>query len=158
MTPLRSTLPWFQVSRGIFNPSTRPDTCIINYYSEGDCIPPHIDHHDFTRPFVTLSLLSEQVANHECGETRARSPLTLTPHAPRSQNILFGRTIDIVNDGEFRAPFSQPLPVGSVLVLDGNGANVAKHCVPAVSTDRVSITFRKIGNKIRMQPFSGVAR
>ena len=88
MTPLRSTLPWFQVSRGIFNPSTRPDTCIINYYSEGDCIPPHIDHHDFTRPFVTLSLLSEQVANHECGETRARSPLTLTPHAHPSRTPL----------------------------------------------------------------------
>jgi len=118
------------ISRGIFTRETRPDTCIINYYSEGDCIPPHIDHHDFTRPFVTLSLLSEQ-------------------------SILFGRTIEIVNDGEFDAPFSQRLPKGSVLVLDGNGANVAKHCVPAVSEDRVSITFRRIGNKVRMKPFQG---
>ena len=49
-------------SRGIFTAATRPDSCIINYYSEGDCIPPHIDHLDFTRPFVTLSLLSEQVS------------------------------------------------------------------------------------------------
>jgi len=118
------------INRGIFTRETRPDTCIINYYSEGDCIPPHIDHHDFTRPFVTLSLLSEQ-------------------------SILFGRTIGIVNDGEFDAPFSQRLPKGSVLVLDGNGANVAKHCVPAVSEDRVSITFRRIGNKVRMKPFQG---
>jgi hypothetical protein len=37
--------------------------------------------------------------------------------------------------------------VGSVLVLDGNGANVAKHCVPSVRSERVSITFRKIGHK-----------
>lgn len=28
--------------------------------AQEDCIPPHIDHHDFSRPFCTLSLLSEQ--------------------------------------------------------------------------------------------------
>ena len=105
--------------------------CIINFYAEGDCIPPHIDHLDFTRPFVTLSLLTEQP-------------------------ILFGEKIGIVDDGEFKAPFSTPLPVGSVLVLDGNGANVAKHCVPAVKADRVSITFRQIDHrKIKMSPFVG---
>ncbi|KAF5197918.1 2-oxoglutarate (2OG) and Fe(II)-dependent oxygenase superfamily protein [Thalictrum thalictroides] len=32
----------------------------------------------------------------------------------------------------------------SVLVLNGNGADVAKHCVPAVLTKRISITFRKM--------------
>ncbi|WVZ82691.1 hypothetical protein U9M48_029927 [Paspalum notatum var. saurae] len=32
----------------------------------------------------------------------------------------------------------------SVLVLNGNGADVAKHCVPAVPTKRISITFRKM--------------
>ena len=116
--------------RSIFSESTRPDSCIINFYSAGDCIPPHIDHHDFTRPFVTLSLLSEQ-------------------------DILFGQNIKVVNDGEFDAPFALPLPKGSVLVLDGNGANVAKHCVPSVRTDRVSITFRRIGAHIRMRPFAG---
>ena len=42
------------------------------------------------------------------------------------------------------------------LVLDGNGANVAKHCVPAVRADRVSITFRKIdARKIKMTAFQG---
>lgn len=118
------------ISRGIFNAQTRPDTCIVNFYSEGDCIPPHIDHHDFTRPFVTLSLLTEQ-------------------------KILFGANIAIVDEGQFSAPFEQQLPVGSVLVLDGNGANVAKHCVPSVVADRISITFRKIGAKIKMEPFGG---
>ena len=43
-----------------------------------------------------------------------------------------------------------------MLVLDGNGANVAKHCVPSVHSDRVSITFRKIDQrKIRMKAFEG---
>ena len=82
------------------------------------------------RPFVTLSLLSEQ-------------------------SILFGAHLSIVSEGEFAGPFACPLPVGSVLVLDGNGANVAKHCVPSVGADRVSITFRKIAAKINMQPFLG---
>jgi len=118
------------VARGIFNAKTRPDSCIINYYSEGDCIPPHIDSHDFCRPFVTLSLLSEQ-------------------------SILFGQQIAIVSDGEFDAPVRLPLPKGSVLVLDGNGADVAKHCVPAVTADRISITFRKIGAKASMTSYEG---
>ena len=31
-----------------------------------------------------------------------------------------------------------------MLVLNGNGADVAKHAVPAVPTERISITFRKM--------------
>ena len=45
---------------GIVPKAIRPNSAIINVYEPGDCIPPHIDHHDFVRPFVTLSLLSEQ--------------------------------------------------------------------------------------------------
>ncbi|KAL1215564.1 RNA demethylase ALKBH9B [Cardamine amara subsp. amara] len=37
----------------------------------------------------------------------------------------------------------------SVLVLKGNGADVAKHCVPAVPTKRISITFRKMDESKR---------
>ena len=103
---------------------------------EGDCIPPHIDHHDFVRPFVTLSLLSEQP-------------------------ILFGKEIKIVEDGIFDAPVRGcGSPSGSVLVLNGNGADVAKHCVPAVSSERVSITFRKmrgvtLGSKKKTVEYKG---
>ena len=53
------------------------------------------------------------------------------------QPILFGKEIKIVEDGIFDAPVRVALPVGSVLVLNGNGADVAKHCVPAVSGERV---------------------
>ena len=47
-------------ARGVVAAADRPDSCIVNLYERGDCIPPHIDHRDFARPFVTLSLLSEQ--------------------------------------------------------------------------------------------------
>ncbi|XP_052160452.1 RNA demethylase ALKBH9B-like [Oryza glaberrima] len=96
-----------------------PDSCIVNIYDPGDCIPPHIDSHDFVRPFCTVSFLSE------C-------------------NILFGSTLKIAGPGEFTGSLPIPLPVGSVLILNGNGADVAKHCVPAVPTKRISITFRKM--------------
>ncbi|KAK9129539.1 hypothetical protein Sjap_010026 [Stephania japonica] len=103
----------------VLPPSCVPDSCIVNIYEEGDCIPPHIDNHDFVRPFCTVSFLSE------C-------------------NILFGSNLKIVGAGEFSGAAEIPLPVGSVLVLNGNGAHVAKHCVPAVPTKRISITFRKM--------------
>ncbi|KAK3007680.1 hypothetical protein RJ639_014817, partial [Escallonia herrerae] len=96
-----------------------PDSCIVNIYDEGDCIPPHIDNHDFVRPFCTVSFLSE------C-------------------DIVFGTKLKVDRPGEFSGAFAIPLPLGSVLVLNGNGADVAKHCVPAVPSKRISITFRKM--------------
>lgn len=103
----------------VLPPTCIPNSCIVNIYEEGDCIPPHIDHHDFLRPFCTTSFLTE------C-------------------NILFGSSLKIAGPGEFAGPVSIPLPVGSVLILQGNGADVAKHCVPAVPAKRISITFRKM--------------
>ncbi|XP_077241611.1 uncharacterized protein LOC143882093 [Tasmannia lanceolata] len=103
----------------VLPPTCVPNSCIVNIYEEGDCIPPHIDHHDFVRPFCTVSFITE------C-------------------NILFGANLKIVGPGEFAGPVAIPLPVGSVLILKGNGADVAKHCVPAVPAKRISITFRKM--------------
>lgn len=103
----------------VLPPSCVPDSCIVNIYDEGDCIPPHIDNHDFVRPFCTVSFLSE------C-------------------SIVFGSDLKIIGPGEFSGSAAIPLPVGSVLVLNGNGADIAKHCVPAVPSKRISITFRKM--------------
>ncbi|KAG6645583.1 hypothetical protein I3843_08G126300 [Carya illinoinensis] len=108
----------------VLPPTCVPDSCIVNIYEEGDCIPPHIDNHDFVRPFCTVSFLSE------C-------------------NIIFGSNLKILGPGEFDGNFAIPLPVGSVLVLNGNGADVAKHCVPAVPTKRISITFRRMDESKR---------
>ncbi|OVA00644.1 Oxoglutarate/iron-dependent dioxygenase [Macleaya cordata] len=117
--PLFRSMIQRMVKWSVLPPTCVPDSCIVNIYEEGDCIPPHIDHHDFLRPFCTVSFLAE------C-------------------NILFGSNLDIVGDGEFSGPVSIPLPIGSVLVLKGNGADVAKHCVPGVPAKRISITFRKM--------------
>lgn len=103
----------------VLPPSCVPNSCIVNIYEAGDCIPPHVDHHDFLRPFCTVSFLTES-------------------------NILFGSNLKISGPGEFEGPISIPLPLGSVLILNGNGADIAKHCIPGVPAKRISITFRKM--------------
>ncbi|KFK36051.1 hypothetical protein AALP_AA4G071500 [Arabis alpina] len=109
----------------VLPPTCVPDCCVVNIYDEGDCIPPHVDNHDFLRPFCTVSFLNE------C-------------------NILLGSNLKVEETGEYSGgSYSLPLPVGSVLVLNGNGANVAKHCVPEVPTKRISITFRKMNESKR---------
>ncbi|KAI0494104.1 hypothetical protein KFK09_024235 [Dendrobium nobile] len=104
------------------------DSCIINIYEPGDCILPHIDSHDFVRSFSIVSFLSE------C-------------------NIMFGHKLEIVGLGEFIGSSSIPLPVGSVLVLNDNGADLAKHCIPAVSCKRIFVTFRKMDKAKRLFNF-----
>ncbi|KAI3667439.1 hypothetical protein L6452_42497 [Arctium lappa] len=103
----------------VLPPTCVPNSYIVNIYDEGDCIPPHIDHHDFLRPFCTISFLTE------C-------------------NILFGSNLMIVGPREFAGPVSIPLHIRSVFILKGNGADVAKHCVPAVPAKRISITLRRM--------------
>lgn len=71
----------------VLPPACVPDSCIVNIYEEGDCIPPHIDNHDFVRPFCTVSFLSE------C-------------------DILFGSSLKVEGPGEFSGSVAIPLPVG----------------------------------------------
>lgn len=79
----------------------RPDSAIVNIYNEGDCIPPHIDHNNFLRPFVTISLLSESPISFG---------LNIKPHGP----------------GEFEAPCHISLPRGSCLVLNVSHESVSE--------------------------------
>ncbi|PKU84186.1 alkylated DNA repair protein alkB 5 [Dendrobium catenatum] len=59
-------------------------SCIINIYKSDDCIPPHINNHDFVRPFSTLSFLSK------C-------------------NIMFGHKLKIIEPDKFNGSASIPL-------------------------------------------------
>ncbi|XP_043717821.1 RNA demethylase ALKBH9B-like [Telopea speciosissima] len=110
-TMIKNLLRW-----DVLQQTCIPNNCIPNMYDEGDCIPPHIDHHDFLRPFYIVSFLIKY-------------------------NILFGSNLKIKGLGVFSSPVVIPLLVGSILILNGNGADVAKHCVPSVPAKRISITF-----------------
>ncbi|PSC76333.1 RNA demethylase ALKBH5 [Micractinium conductrix] len=108
---------------GLLPAAKEPNSAIINIYEAGDCIPPHVDHFDFIRPFCTLSLLSEQ-------------------------SIMFGQRLAPAGPGEFVGHGGEtvliPLPKGSCLVLKGHGGDSAMHCVPPVAERRISITLRRM--------------
>ncbi|PKU65928.1 alkylated DNA repair protein alkB 5 [Dendrobium catenatum] len=101
-----------------------PDSCSVNIYEPGYSVQPNIESHDFVRPFCTVSFLSE------C-------------------NMVFGFNLQVADAGEVKGSAPIPLPVGSVIVLNGNGANIAKHWVPAAPSKRISITFRKMAENKR---------
>ena len=90
------------VKRGFIDASLNPDSCIINSYAPGDCIPPHTDHAAYARPILTLSLLGEEP-------------------------ILVGRSFRSVRPCAW-APIvgrSVTLPRRSLLLLGGNSGSVA---------------------------------
>ncbi|KAL3809769.1 hypothetical protein ACHAXA_011212 [Cyclostephanos tholiformis] len=108
------------VAKNYLPSGVRPDSCIINRYDRGDCIPPHVDHSSYYRPISTLSLLGEEPM---LVGSRFRTVKSCT-WAP-----ICGKSIS--------------LPRRSLLVLGGNSANIAKHCISSCSGQRISITLRK---------------
>lgn len=108
------------VDKGYIDENVRPDSCIINQYGKGDCIPPHVDHESYSRPIVTLSLLGQE-------------------------DMLVGTKFDTIKSCTWKPIIgtSIPLPRRSLLLLGGNSGNIAKHCVSSCKGDRISITLRK---------------
>lgn len=98
----------------------RPDSCIINRYGRGDCIPPHVDHESYYRPISTLSLLGEEP-------------------------MLVGTKFQTVKSCKWKPTVgtSVMLPRRSLLLLGGNSGNVSKHCISSCRGERISITLRK---------------
>ena len=98
----------------------RPDSCIINQYAPGDCIPPHTDHESYPRPICTLSLLGEE-------------PMLVGSRFRTVKSCTWKPILGV----------SVPLPPRSLLVLGGNSGNIAKHCISACAVPRISVTLRK---------------
>lgn len=108
------------VSKNYLPSDVRPDSCIINKYGQGDCIPPHVDHLSYYRPISTLSLLGEE-------------PMLVGSRFRTVRSCTWAPTCGL----------SIPLMRRSLLVLGGNSGNVAKHCISACQGPRISITLRK---------------
>ncbi|KAL7514957.1 hypothetical protein ACHAXN_012231 [Cyclotella atomus] len=118
--PILDRLVDHLINSNLLPADVRPDSCIINQYDKGDCIPPHVDHASYYRPISTLSLLGEEPMLVGSKFRTVRS-CTWIPTV--------GKTI--------------PLPRRSLLVLGGNSGNIAKHCISSCKGKRISITLRK---------------
>ncbi|XP_075500885.1 RNA demethylase ALKBH10B-like [Primulina tabacum] len=96
----------------------KPNSCIINFFDEGEYSQPFLKPPHLDQPLSTL-LLSEST-------------------------MAFGRTV--VNDGEgnYRGPLMLSLKEGSLLVMRGNSSDTARHVMCASLNKRVTITFFRV--------------
>ncbi|XP_027936844.1 RNA demethylase ALKBH10B-like [Vigna unguiculata] len=96
----------------------RPNGCIINFFEEGEFSQPFLKPPHLDQPVSTL-LLSEST-------------------------MAFGRVLMSENDGNYKGPLMLSLKQGSLLVMRGNSADMARHVMCPSPNRRVSITFFRV--------------
>ncbi|XP_022978263.1 uncharacterized protein LOC111478296 isoform X1 [Cucurbita maxima] len=104
-------LVWEQVM------TVKPDSCIIDFYNEGDHSQPHVWPPWFGRPVGVLLLT-------EC-------------------EMSFGRVLGSDHSGNYRGAKTLSLAPGSLLVVQGKSADFAKHAIPAMRKQRILVTLTK---------------
>ncbi|KAK8507942.1 hypothetical protein V6N13_055410 [Hibiscus sabdariffa] len=97
--------------------TSKPDSCIIDVYNEGDHSPPHMLPPWYGKPVCIMFLT-------EC-------------------DITFGRVIAFDHPGDFRGSLKLSLAPGSLLMMEGKSADFAKHALPSIRKQRILITFTK---------------
>ncbi|KAG2701752.1 hypothetical protein I3760_06G058300 [Carya illinoinensis] len=97
--------------------TSKPDSCIIDFYNEGDHSQPHMFPSWFGRPVCILFLT-------HCEMT-------------------FGRSIKIDHPGDFRGSLKLSLAPGSLLVMQGKSTDLARHAIPSLRKQRILVTFTK---------------
>ncbi|KAL0757523.1 hypothetical protein Bca101_095191 [Brassica carinata] len=95
----------------------KPDACIIDFFNEGDHSQPHMFVPWFGRPVGVLSL-------SECDFT-------------------FGRVIVSDYPGDYKGSLKLSLTPGSLLLVEGKSADLAKFAVHSIPKKRILITFTK---------------
>ncbi|CAL9046171.1 unnamed protein product [Musa banksii] len=100
-------------------PETRkPDSCIINFFDEDEHSQPYFKPPHLDNPISTL-VLSEAT-------------------------IAFGRSLVSDHEGNYKGSLTVPIKQGSLLVMRGNSADMARHVVCASPNKRVIVTFVKV--------------
>ncbi|XP_042501848.1 RNA demethylase ALKBH10B-like isoform X2 [Macadamia integrifolia] len=97
--------------------NVKPDSCIVDFYNEGDHSQPFMSPPWFGRPVCILFLT-------EC-------------------EMAFGRVIGIDHPGEYRGCLKLSLTAGSLLMMQGRSADFAKYAISAIRKQRILITFTK---------------
>ncbi|KAL5229930.1 hypothetical protein ABZP36_028706 [Zizania latifolia] len=98
--------------------SRKPNSVIINFFDEDEHSQPYFKPPHLDNPISTL-LLSETT-------------------------MAFGRSLVTDNNGNYKGPLTLSLKQGSLLVMRGNSADMARHVVCPSSNLRVSITFVRV--------------
>ncbi|KAL4304735.1 hypothetical protein HN51_038868 [Arachis hypogaea] len=96
----------------------RPNGCIINFFEEGEFSQPFLKPPHLDQPISTLLLSDSTMA--------------------------FGRILMSENDGNYKGPLMLSLKKGSLLVMRGNSADMARHVMCPSPNRRISITFFRV--------------
>jgi hypothetical protein len=96
----------------------RPNGCVVNFFDEEEHSQPFQKPPHVDQPISTL-VLSEST-------------------------MVFGHRLGVDNDGNFRGSLTLPLKQGSLLVMRGNSADMARHVMCPSPNKRVAITFFKL--------------
>ncbi|XP_047325900.1 RNA demethylase ALKBH10B [Impatiens glandulifera] len=102
----------------LISENRKPDSCIINYFDEGEFSPPFLKPPHLEQPISILNLSVSTMA--------------------------FGRTLVSDNDGNYKGPLMLPLKEGSLLVMRGNSSEVARHVMCPSPDKRVTLTFFRV--------------
>ncbi|CAK9151020.1 unnamed protein product [Ilex paraguariensis] len=102
----------------LISENKKPNSCIINFFDEGEYSQPFLKPPHLDQPVSTLLLSDSTMA--------------------------FGRTLVSDSDGNYKGPLILPLKEGSLLVMRGSSADTARHVMCASPNTRVSITFFKV--------------
>ncbi|KAG9457323.1 hypothetical protein H6P81_001831 [Aristolochia fimbriata] len=97
--------------------SVKPDSCIIDFFNEGDHSHPQMYPPWYGRPVCVLFLT-------DC-------------------DMVFGRVIAADHPGDYRGSLKVSLASGSLLVVQGKSADFGKHAIPSLRKQRILVTFVK---------------
>ncbi|KAM0954260.1 putative oxoglutarate/iron-dependent dioxygenase, RNA demethylase ALKBH9B/ALKBH10B [Dioscorea sansibarensis] len=96
----------------------KPNSCIINFFDEDEFSQPYFKPPHLDNPISTLLLSDTTMA--------------------------FGRVLACDHNGNYKGSFTLPLKEGSLLVMRGHSADMARHVICPSSNRRVTITFVKV--------------
>ncbi|TVU47788.1 hypothetical protein EJB05_07397, partial [Eragrostis curvula] len=95
----------------------KPDYCVVDFFNEGEYSHPHQSPSWYGRPLCTLCLT-------DC-------------------DMVFGRAIYVGERGDHRGPLKLSLTTGSLLLLQGKSADIAKRAIPGIHKQRILLNFGK---------------
>ncbi|KAI3439453.1 Fe2OG dioxygenase domain-containing protein, partial [Psidium guajava] len=96
----------------------KPNSCIINFF----------DEEEYSQPFLKPPHLDQPIASLLLSES----------------TMVFGRFLVSDNEGNYKGPLMLPLKEGSLLVMRGNSADMARHVTCPSPNKRVTITFFRV--------------
>lgn len=98
--------------------SKRPNSCLINFFDEEEHSQPYFKPPHLENPISTLFLSETTIA--------------------------FGRVLSSDQNGYYKGSLTLSLSEGSLLVMRGNSADMARHVICQSPNKRVSVTFLKV--------------